>query len=453
MRIVIGGGGKVGEFLCQELSNANHDVLIIDQDEGILQDLIDRMDISGIVGNIASYETLAEADAGSADMFIAVTDQDEINMIGALLAKHMGADHTTVRVRDPIYRNRNGVLSSSLGLDLIINPEHDAAVHIADLIRNPHALNVETFSRNRVTLIELHIDPGSHLDGLRLMDFRQRYGNILVTVIQRGDQIIVPQGSDSLKVGDNFFIVGEKSAISNFYHQVGRAEKAIHSVLILGGGYITYELADMLAGSGREITIMEVEPERARELSESLPGARILLGDGTNQEFLEEARIGSYDCMVALTGIDEENIMASLYGLHRGVRKIITKVNRTNILRLLTNQGLDAIVTPKFLVANRILKKVRSVESSRSSNVEDVYRIADNKAEALMFTVTDQSVARDIPLKDLNTRNNTIVACIIRDNRIFYPGGFDTIKTGDQVLIVTSSKQYDDIDDILEDAR
>ncbi len=157
--------------------------------------------------------------------------------------------------------------------------------------------------------------------------------------------------------------------------------------------------------------------------------------------------------MVALTGIDEENIMASLYGLHRGVRKIITKVNRTNILRLLTNQGLDAIVTPKFLVANRILKKVRSVESSRSSNVEDVYRIADNKAEALMFTVTDQSVARDIPLKDLNTRNNTIIACIIRDNRIFYPGGFDTIKTGDQVLIVTSSKQYDDIDDILEDAR
>lgn len=453
MRIVIGGGGKVGEFLCRELSRASHDVLLIDSDESILQDLIDRTDISGIAGNIASYVTLAEAEVGSADMFIAVTDQDEINMIGALLAKNMGADHTTVRVRDPMYRNRNGVLSESLGLDLIINPEHDAAVHIADLIRNPHALNVETFSRNRVSLIELQIDPDSRLKGMPLSKFREKFGNILVTVIQRGDTIIVPRGSDTLEPGDHFFIVGEKNAIGEFYRLVGRAEKAIRSVLILGGGYISHDLAEMLVASGRELTIMEVDKERARELSDALPQVRILQGDGTDQDFLEEARIGSYDCMVALTGIDEENIMASLYGRYRGVRKIITKVNRTNMLRLLEDQGLDAIVTPKFLVANRILKKVRSVESSRSSDVEDVYRIAGNQAEALMFTVGSESRAQGVPLKDLSIRPHTIVACIIRDSRIFYPGGFDSIQAGDQVLIVTALKQYDDIDDILEEPR
>lgn len=451
MNIVIGGGGRVGEYLCQELSKANHEVLLIDTDEDVLKDIIERTDINGIVGSIASYEILTDAHVGGADMFIAVTDQDEINMIGALLAKHMGADHTTVRVRNPIYRNRNGVLSESLGMDLIINPEYDAAVHIADLIRNPHALNVETFSRNRISLIELHIDPDSHLKGLPLSEFRQIYKNIIVTVIRRGDEIIVPGGSDTLEPGDNFYIVGERNAISQFYRMVGRVEKAIHSVLIVGGGYISYDLADMMVHSGRELTIMEHDKERAHELASLLPTVRILHCDGTDQDSLEEARIGSYDCMVALTGIDEENIMASLFGLYKGVRKIITKVNRTNMLRLLQNQGLDAIVTPKFLVANRILKKVRSVESSRSSNVEDVYRIAGNNAEALMFTVSDVSRVRDIPLKDLNIRPQTIVASIIRGNRVLYPSGDDTIQSRDQVLIVTCNKEYDDIDDFLED--
>ena len=450
MRIVIGGGGKVGEFLCQELSKGNHDVFLIETKEHLLQDIIDKYDINGLVGNCASYETLMEAEVGRADMFIAVTNSDEVNMVAAVLAKHLGAVHTTVRVRNPEYTTRNGLLNEGLGIDLVINPELEAAVHIADMIRNSHALNVESFSRNRVSLIELHIDPDSQLKGISLAEFRQRFGAILITVIDRNGQTIIPDGSTQLVPGDNFFIVGERSAISNFYKQVGRAEKIINSVLILGGGHISYYLGKMLETSGKEITIMEVDEARAEELSEKLPHIRVLHGDGSDQEFLEEAHVGSYDCMVTLTGIDEENIMASLFGRHSGVRKIITKVNRTNMLKLLKNQGIDAVITPKFLVANRILKKVRSVESSRSSNVDDIYRIAGNSAEALMFTINKESETLGIPLKDLRLRQDVMIACIIRDSQIIYPTGADSIQCGDQVLVVTTSKLFDDIDDILE---
>lgn len=450
MRIVIGGGGKVGAFLVQELSKANHDVFLIEIKEKILQDIIDMNDVTGIVGNCADYETLIEAEVHHADMFIAVTSSDEVNMVSSILAKNLGAHHTTVRVRNPIYTNKNGMLNKALGLDLLINPDFEAAIHIADVIRNSHALNIESFSKNRVSLIELHIDEGSKLHDMPLTEFRQKFGAILVTVIERNGEIIIPEGSTRLLSGDNFFIVGERSAISNFYRMVGRDEKIIHSVLILGGGHISYYLAKMLEASGKEITILEVDSARAEELSEQLPFVRVLHGDGSDQDFLEEARIGSYDCMVTLTGIDEENIIASLFGLHKGVQKIITKVNRTNILKLLKNQGIDAVVTPKFLVANRILKKVRSVESSRSSNVDDIYRIAGNNAEALMFTINRESRTLGIPLKDLPIRHDVIIACLIRDNQIIYPGGNDSIQCGDQVLIVTTSKLFDDIDDILE---
>ena len=450
MRIVIGGGGKVGEFLCQELSKANHDVFLIELKENILQNIIDKNDISGIVGNCASYETLLEAEVDRADMFIAVTSSDEVNMVAAVLAKHMGAVHTTVRIRNPVYTTKNGLLNKGLGVDVVINPELEAAIHIADMIRNAHALNVESFSRNRVSLIELHIDPDSQLKDMSLIEFRKRFGAILVAVIVRNGETIIPDGNSKLKPGDNFFIVGERSAISNFYRQVGRAEKIINSVLILGGGHISYYLGKMLEGSGKEITIMEVDEARAEELSEKLPHIRVLNGDGSDQDFLEEAHVGSYDCMVTLTGIDEENIIASLFGLHKGVRKIITKVNRTNILKLLNNQGIDAIVTPKFLVANRILKKVRSVETSRTSNVDDIYRIAENSAEALMFTINTESRTLNIPLKELKIRDDVMIACIIRKTQIIYPGGNDSIQCHDQVLVVTTNKLFDDIDDILE---
>lgn len=450
MRIVIGGAGKVGSFLVEELSKADHDVFLIETKEHILQDIIDMNDITGIVGNCADYETLVEAEVHRADMFIAVTSSDEINMVSSILAKNLGALHTTVRVRNPIYTNRNGRLNNALGLDLLINPDFESAIHIADLIRNSHALNIESFSNNRVSLIELRIDEGSKLDGMELIDFRQRFGAILVTVIERNGKVIIPEGSTKLQSGDNFFIVGDRAAISEFYKLVGRDEKIIKSVLILGGGHISFHLAKMLASSGKEVTILEVDKKRAQELSEKLPFVRVLQGDGSDQDFLEEARISSYDCMVTLTGIDEENIIASLFGLHRGVQKIITKVNRTNILKLLKNQGIDAVVTPKFLVANRILKKVRSVESSRSSNVDDIYRIANNNAEALMFTINRESKTLGIPLKDLPIRHDVIIACIIRGNEIMYPGGNDAIHCNDQVLIATTSKLFDDIDDILE---
>lgn len=333
MRIVIGGGGKVGEFLCQELSKANHDVFMIEIKENILQNIIDKNDISGIVGNCASYETLLEAEVDRADMFIAVSSSDEVNMVAAVLAKHMGAVHTTVRIRNPVYMTQNGLLNKGLGVDVVINPEFEAAIHIADMIRNSHALNVESFSRNRVSLIELHIDPNSELTNMALSEFRRRFGDIIIAVIVRNGETIIPDGTTRLMPGDNFFIVGDRSAINNFYNEVGRAEKIISSVLILGGGHISYYLGKLLEGSGKEITILEVDNARADELSEKLPHVRVLVGDGSDQDFLEEAHLGSYDCMVTLTGIDEENIIASLFGRHMGVRKVITKVNRTNILK------------------------------------------------------------------------------------------------------------------------
>lgn len=450
MFIIIGGVGKVGEYLINELVKEGHDIFLIEENQKRLEEMINKNDVTGVVGNCASYDVLKEADVENADMFIAVTNSDEINMLSAMLAKKMGADHATIRIRNPIYNPLYQNLSAWFDIDLVINPDYEAATMCSDIIRNPHAIRVESFSKNRVRLIELHVDKGSRVAGVSLMEFRQRFGNILIVAIERNREIIIPSGRDVLQEGDNFCIVGEKSDIRQFYKAVGNEEKAIHSVMMVGGGRIAYYLANMLKPTHMQITILEVNNDHAEYLAQELPFATILHGDGTEQEFLEEARIQSYDCIVPLTGVDEENIMVSLFAQQQHVRKIITKVNRINLLNLLEDSGLDSVITPKFLVANRILKKVRSFQTSRVSQMDDIYRIFSNYVEALMFTIHGKNESSDIPLKDLPIRHDCLIACIIRDNKVFYPSGNDTIQIGDQVLIVTTREKFDEVDDILE---
>ncbi len=450
MYIVIGGAGKVGEYLTNELVQEGHDVFIIEENPKRLEFILNKNDVTGVAGNCASIEVLQEAEIEAADMYIAVTNSDEINMLSAMLAKRMGAPHTTVRIRNPIYNPLRKKIDDWFGIDLIINPDYEAAIRCADIVRNPHAIQVESFSKNRVRLIELHIDRGSFLAGLALSEFRQKYGDILIVAIERNNEIIIPSGKDVLLEGDNFCILGEIADIRAFYKSVGKEEKAINSLLIIGGGRISYYLAKMLAPSHKHVAIVEVKKSHAEHLASLLPEAHIFNGDGTDQEFLEELRIQNYDCVASLTGVDEENIMASLFASEQNVRKIITKVNRINLLRLLKDTELDAIVTPKFLVANRIIKKVRSYQASRAEQMDDIYRIFSDRAEAIMFTVRGEIEAMKAPLKDLPIRDDCVIACIIRENRVMYPGGNDSIQLGDQVLIVTTRERFDEVDDILE---
>lgn len=449
MKIVIAGGGKVGSVLCSELSFEGNDIILIEKDAKKLDALISKNDIAGIVGNGASYDVQTEANVEDCDIFIAVTPQDEVNIMAAILAKKLGAHFTIARVRNPEYSQHIDFVRESLGISLMINPELESARNIASIIKFPTVLSLQSFANNRVNLVELEISKNSPLTGLSLNDFRHTYGDILVSIIQRGDETLIPSGENTLRTGDHVYVIGTRKDISRFYKKVGSEKSKIHSVLIVGGGRITYYLIHLLKGYKMNIKVIERDLAAAQMLSETFPEIEVIHGDGTDQEFLEEEGIEDCDAFVSLTGVDEENIITSLYASQKEISKIITKVNRTLLLKIFGTLGMEAIITPKRVIANTIIRFVRSLTNTVVSNVEALYRLADNQAEAIQFKVKIGSRVIGTPLEELRTKPNLLIGYIIRGPRLILPGGQDEIRAGDQVIVITKEKKFDDIDDIL----
>lgn len=450
MNIVIAGGGKVGEVLCAELSSEGNDIILMEKNSKRLNALINRYDITGIVGNGASYDLQIEAGVSGCDIFIAVTSQDEINIMSAIIAKRLGAKYTIARVRNPEYTKHIDFVREGLGITMMITPEKESAKDIVKVIKYPTALSVESFANNRVNLVELKVKQNSPLVDISLKDFRTRYGNVLVAIIQRGEEIIIPSGENYLREGDHIYVVSSLKEVSKFYKLIGDQRIKMKSILIVGGGRITYYLINMLKDYKMDIKVIESNAEQARELSETFPEVIVIHGDGTDQEFLEEERIEGYDVFVSLTGVDEENIITSLYASQKNVKKIITKVNRTLLLKIFGKMGLQTVITPKRIIANSILQFVRSLTNTSVSNVEALYRLADNQVEALQFKVKATSKVVNVPLDTLPIRPHLLIAYIIRGRKLIVPGGQDVIKPNDQVIIITKEKKYDDIDDILK---
>ena len=450
MRIIIVGCGKVGELLTEYISREGHDVIVVDSDPQVIEDAVNEYDVMGIAGNGASNSVLTEAGAEEADLLVAATASDELNIMCCLVARKLGTKHTIARVRNPEYSDQMAFMRDEFGLSMTVNPEYDAAHEILRVIQFPEALRVDTFAKGRVDLVELKIDDGHPLCGRKLSELSAVLGvNILVCAVRRGDEVIIPSGDFTPENGDIIHITAPHTELAALFRKLGIEEKRIRSVMMIGGGKIAFFLAKMLESFGIQVKLVESDPARAEQLADNLPKAMVIAGDGTDSDVLIEEGIDSVDALVSLTGIDEENIIISLFAATRKVDKVITKINRLDMMKMLSSIGLECVISPKNITANNILRYVRGLGNSDGSSVQTLYKIVDGKAEALEFTAAESFEFRGVPIKDMHIRKNILLACIIRGGKVIYPHGGDTIELGDSVIVVAKSDEaLRDLEDI-----
>ena len=449
MRIVIVGAGKVGSLLCGDLSGEGHHITLIEIKEDRLQTMLDQHEILGVQGNGSFYDVQMEAGVDTADMFISVTPEDEVNIISCVIAKRLGAKYTIARVRTPEHANHMSFVRDSLGITRMINPDLEAAQEIYRMIRYPSALSVEPFAGNRINLVELMVREESDINALTLAELRRRYKDLIVCLVIRDDVTMIPDGTTRLTVGDRVFLTGKQEDLGALYRKMGTVDR-IRSVMVIGGGRITRYLMELLKTWKLDKKVIEQNSEAVEELAAAFPDVSVVEGDGTDQNLLDLENISGFDCVVTLTGIDEENIILSLFAASREVPRTITKVNRTDLLPLLRNMQLQSVITPAQLVTNYIVRFVRAISNSEGSQVEALYRLPGSSAEVLQFLVGENARVAGKRIKDLPIKDDVLIACIIINQQMIVPTGDDIMKPGQHVLVVTTQREFDDLDDILE---
>lgn len=452
MNIIIVGCGKVGRTLVEQLSNEEHNIVIVDKNADKVRDLTDGFDTMGVIGNGVSYQTLQEAGVSSSDLVIAVTGSDEENLLCCLIAKKAGNCQTIARVRNPIYNAEIDFLKEEFGLAMIINPEQTAAMEIAKIFQFPSAIKVNTFARGHVEMLHCKLTKDSPLIGVKLANLHQKVKvSVLVCEVIRGEEVIIPNGDFVFEENDIIAIASNRRNAMTFFKNAGILKNPVKNVILAGGGKISYYLAKHLIQSGIEVTIIEHDPARANFLSDELPEATIILGDVTDQTILTQENYETVDGFACLTGLDEENILLALHVNATSKAKTVTKVNRSSFQNVIDNLDLGSIIYPRATTAEYILKYVRSASAAQNdNNVETLYQLANGKAEALEFNITDKSGITDIPLQQLKIRKNTLIGSIYRNGTVIFPGGQDMIKVGDTVMVVLSGYRLSDIEDILE---
>ena len=450
MKIVIIGDGKVGYKLAKQLSSEKYDIILIDNNEEKLRKSIERMDVFCVVGEGGSVEVQQRADVPHADLVIACTSTDECNMLSCLIARRLGARHTIARVRNPIYYKQIDFLKKDLHLSMVVNPELIVAGDITRLLLFPDASKVETFVKGRVELVEFPIHCGK-LEGLSLSELYARFQvQVLVCAVESGETVLIPDGDYILKAGDKLHIAASHQNMEQFFKKIALRKEKIKNAMICGGGRVAYYLASQLCYLGMNVKLIERNRERCEELCELLPQATIINGDATEHDLLIEEGIEKTDAFIALTGMDEENIIMSLFASKQSVSKVIVKINEDRRAMMIDELGLDSIVSAKTATADAILGYVRARRNSQcSANVETMYQLLDGRVEALEFIIKSENAYTGVPLKDLNLKVNNIIACIARGRKIIIPNGDDSIQVGDSVVIITMTKQIRDLDDIL----
>lgn len=451
MKIIIAGCGKVGYALAEQLNEEGHELTIIDINEEKGRLVGNVLDVMCIQGNATSYRVQEEAGVKEADLLIAVTNKDEVNLLCCLIARKAGHCQTIARVRDPGYYAEIGFIKE-LGLSLAINPELAAASDIARLIRVPSAMEVDAFAKGKVDLVRFRIPENSTWADKKISDATKKFGfSLLICVVERdgSHDVIIPDGNTILHEGDYISVIVSPDKMKALFASIGIESKMIKDVMIAGGGTLAYYLARKLLESKIQVKIIENNRARCDELSELLPKAMIIYGDASATDLLREEGIESTDAFISLTGLDEENVMLSCYVGKVSKAKVITKINKINYGGIIDNFDIGSVVSPKYITAEHIIKYVRSMQNSMGSAVEAVYRIIDNKVEALEFSVKKDSRVLDVPLSQLKLKKNLLLCNIIRRGKIILPSGQDMIKAGDTVIVVTTHKGLDDIDDIL----
>ena len=450
LRIIIVGCGKVGRTLVEQLSQEGHDITIVDRDGQKAQALANLYDIMGVQGNGASYGVLKEAGIETADLLIAVTQSDELNLLCCTVGKQVANCAAIARVRTPDYSREVGYLREKLGLAMIINPEMEAAAEAARILYLPTALEIDSFAHGQADLIKFKVPEGNVLDGMNLITLGQRIApDILICAAERDGQVIIPRGQYTIRAGDILSFAASRAVGKKFLEDIGFKTNRVRNAMLIGGGRAAYYLARQLLSMGIQVKIIEISRERCEERSILLPKAVIINGDGTSEELLREEGIERAEAVVALTGIDEENILLTLFARRVSDAKTITKINRITFQDVINNLDLGSVIYPKYITAEAIIRYVRAMRESMDSNIETLYHMFDHRAEAVEFRVDAPSGVTDIPLKDLRLKDSLLVCAIYREGRVRIPNGQDSIQVGDTIMVVTTHTGFSDIRDIL----
>ncbi len=445
------GAGKVGSLLIEQLAQEGHRVVAIERNEKKLMELQNSLDILCLAGNAVDRNILIEAGAGTADLVIAATDSDEVNMICCLLARKLGASHTIARVRKPELADEIEMFSEDMGLSMTINPELYAAQEIFSVLRYPGLMSVEPFRHGLFEIVEFRLAKDGPVTSMSLQDLAAKYSSkALVCAIRRNGSTIIPDGTVTLMKGDVISFAAEPKEAEHFLKLCGIISRMPKHIIIIGAGMIAYYLVRMMHGIGMKPVVIESDTDHAETFNQMLPDLLVINASGTSREVLDEEGLDEADAFIALTGIDEVNVLMGMYAQREGVPKVVTKISKSNMVDLIDADHAGSIVCPRDIVANRVISYVRAAESAGSSNVETVYRISEHTAEALEFIVKENHEnLTGIPLKDLKLKEGILICGILRNKSVIIPRGNDTIEQGDHVILTTTLKQLTDLSMIL----
>jgi trk system potassium uptake protein TrkA len=446
MKIVLVGCGKVGTALAHQLSEEGHNITVIDTRKERVEHLVQTYDVLGLVGNGASIGMLNDAGIEEADVFIAVTESDELNLLCCMFAKKAGHCHAIARVRNPSYSHELEFIKQQIGISAIINPEMAAAKEISRLLRFPGAAKIDTFAEGRVRLIKFVLTPNQGINGMSLQHIRTVLKcDVLICAVEREGNVVIPDGKFTLHNGDVVTFLATQDKAREFFTKIHLSVRPVHNAMLVGGGAIGYYLAKELIENKIQVRIVERSPERCDTLTEMLPEAQILCGDGSNRELLMSEGLPACEAFVALTNIDEENVLLTLFAKKHSKAKLVTKVNRLEFDDILGGLELGSTIYPKYMTCDYIVQYVRALQNEAGSNVKTLYRILDDRVEALEFTVHEESAATRAPLSELRLKPNQLVCCITRGDEIIIPRGSDQIRVGDSVIVVTLEHGLHDV--------
>lgn len=449
LNVIIVGCGNVGVIIAELLSREGHHVTVIDKDAAAVKAVSNTYDVLGVIGNGSSYRILMEAGIETANLLIAVTDSDELNLLCCTIAKKVGRCAAIARVRTPDYTDELPYLRARLGISMIINPELEAAREIARLLRLPGAISINPFAKGHAEMVKFKLTEDSPLCGKALMQLQQTFSvGLLVCGVERDGELTIPNGSFVLESGDIVSFIATARNTQKFFKKISVETRKVSNAMIVGGGKIAYYLTKLLLDAGIDVKIIEKNPERCSVLAEELGEALIFCGDGTNEKTLLEAGLGQTESFIPLTNIDEENILLTLYAKKMTTAKVITKIDRMNFHDVIRSLDMDSVVYPRYITTESIVAYARAKQNSPGSNIETLYHVFDDRAEAIEFRVGDCKV-NGMPLMHLKLKNDLLIACINRGGKIIIPSGNDCIMEGDTVIIVTKHSGFDEIDDIL----
>ena len=451
MKIIIVGLGTIGKTILRSLSTMGHTIVIVDENKDKVENMIEKYDVAGVVGNGACMDILKEAGAEDTDIAIFLTNSDELNVFACLTAKKAGVKNTIARVRNPDYRQQIRDMKDELGISMIVNPEKETAEEIFNLINLPSISQMEHFAKGKALLAEIVVDEGCSLIGETLISLgRQLKTKVLVCAVQRGDEVIIPSGTFMFEEGDRVHFTSDANSIRDFLSEAKLEKSPFKNIMIVGGDKIGYYLAEELSKKKFNIKLLESERKRAEELADMLPKVTVINANGTQHDLLIEEGIEAMDAFVALTNIDEENMIVSMFANKMDVEKTITQIKNDELYDMLGELGIENTVSPKRIVADRIISYIRALTNKRGSNVLTLYRLVNDRVEALEFLAKKEEKFFNMPLKTVKTKENCLIACIIRENEVIIPDGNSHIQLGDNVIVVTTHKNFDDLNDILD---